>query len=119
MTVLLLGTDQELTLYRVQALEAAGIRVLHPRGKQEAIRLIDKADFDVAVLSYTLPNEAAVEFAELIRQQCAGCPLIAIAHSPWDDTKISPNEVVVGSEGPQALVEAIRRIGGQKLWRVK
>ena len=119
MTVLLLGEHQELSLYRVQALEAEGFRVISPASRNAALRAIKERQYDAAVLSYTLSNDTAQELAELVRESCPTCPLIAITESPWADTKIQPDDSVVGKEGPQALVEALRRASRQGLRRIK
>jgi len=119
MTILLLGRHQELSAYRMRALESAGFRVLAPASKNDALSAIESNNFNVALLSYSLPDDTAQELAELIRQRCPQCPIVAIAEHGWDDTRLRPDEVVVGSEGPDALVEAIRRTSRSRMRRVK
>ena len=119
MIVLLLGQDPDLSSYRVQVLKAAGFEVISPNSRKEAVYAIENRPFDVAVLSYTLPNEMAQEFADLLHQNCPACPLIAISESAWEDSRIAPDDTVVGHEGPDALLDAVRRASGQRLRRVK
>ncbi len=124
MRVLMLGQDDELTSYRVHAMEGAGLEVIHPSSRKEALAAIAQGRYDVAVLSYTVASDTAHEFAELIRQNCPKCPLVAITESPWEDSKLEPDETVVGKEGPEALIEAVQRatrkqVDGGRLRRVK
>ncbi len=117
--VLLLGRNPELSAYRIEALEAAGFEVLAPTSRHEAERAILAGAYDVALLSYSLSNETAQELAELIRQSCPRCGIVAISETGWEDSKIAPDEIVVGSEGPQALIAAVRRAVAKKIRRVK
>ena len=119
MRVLLLGRHQELSAYRIEALESAGFHVIAPSNRRDAVRAILVGDYEVALLSYSLSNESAQEFADLIRQSCSRCPIVAISETGWDDSKIKPDETVVGGEGPQGLIEAIRRAAAKKIRRVK
>lgn len=115
----MIGQDDELTAYRVHAMQGAGLHVIHPNTRREALRVVAQEQFDVAILSYTVESEMAHEFAELIRQNCPKCPIIAITESPWEDSKLQPDETIVGKEGPEALIEAVRRATKRGLRRVK
>jgi len=117
--VLLLGRHPELSAYRIEVLEAAGFEVLAPTARHEAERAVLAGEYDVALLSYSLSNETAQELAELVRQSCPQCGIVAISETGWDDSKIAPDETVVGSEGPQALIAAIRRAASRKIRRIK
>ena len=108
--VLLLGRIRELALYRAEVLRAHGYRVITPATKEDALRTIRSGNFDVAVLTYTLPNELVEEFAQLIREYCPYCPLLAITDSNRIDRRISPNETVIADEGPAALIAALHRV---------
>ena len=119
MRVLLLGQNQELSLFRVDALEKAGFRVVHPQTKPQAVRAIEEGGFDVAILSYTLSDETVHELAELIRQRCPQCPLIAISRTGWDDSKIRPDDTILANEGPRAMLEAVERANKKGIRRVK
>lgn len=119
MRILLLGRHQELNAYRIEALEAAGFQVIAPANRRDAVRTILAAEYDVALLSYSLSNDTAQEFADLVRQSCSHCPIVAISETGWEDSKIKPDETVVGSEGPQGLIEAIQRAAAKKIRRVK
>ena len=107
--VLLFGSTRELALYRAEFLRHSGFRVLTPRNVGEAISMIEDGEFDAAILTYTLPDEIVQELAELLRQVCPDCPLITISQTGHHDRRIHPEEVVLADDGPNALLEALRR----------
>jgi CheY-like chemotaxis protein len=107
--VLLFSGIWEVALYRAEVLRGNGFQVVTPRHKEEAIQAIKHGDLDVAVLTYTLPNETVHELAQLLRESCPGCPLITISDSGRVDNKIDPDATVVAEEGPAGLIEALRR----------
>jgi len=108
--VLLFSGIFEVALYRAEVLRTQGLDVRTPRSKDEAIAIIRRCEVDVVVLTYTLPSETVHELSDLVRQYCAGCRLIAISESGRVDERVAPDAVVIASEGPAALVEAIRRL---------
>lgn len=108
--VLLFSGIFEVALYRAEVLRAHGLEVRTPRSKEEAVAMIQRGEADVVVLTYTLPSETVNELSDLVRQYCAGCRLIAISESGRVDERVGPDAVVIASQGPAALVEAIRRL---------
>jgi len=50
------------------------------------------------------------EFAELLREYCPDCPLVAISDSGRIDREIGPEEMVNADEGPEGLIAALRRV---------
>jgi hypothetical protein len=54
--VLMIGRIRELALYRAAVLRDRGFEVATPETQQDAIAAIRKGGFDIAVLSYTLPE---------------------------------------------------------------
>ena len=108
--VLLLGRIHELALYRAEVLSDRGFDVRTSTNKEEAVKLIRRADFDVVVLSYTLSTDTVEELAEEIREHCPSCPLVVISQTPLPDRKIAPDAIAVAGEGPKALVAALRRV---------
>lgn len=119
MTVLLLAKHRELGLFRVHVLEEAGLQVIFPEHRNAAARVIGEGGFDVILLSYSLPNDAAEELIELARQKCPMCPVIAISEKGWDDRKLQPDETVLASEGPQGMLHAIDRVRLKNLRLIK
>src|SRR5689334_6387351 len=79
--VLIFGRIRELALYRAEVLRTRGFSAIVPATKEEARQAIEQAEFDVAVLTYTLSNETVQELSELLRQKCPTCPLITITES--------------------------------------
>lgn len=108
--ILLLGRIRELALYRAEVLSSHGYRVLTPHTKEESIRAIRSGNYDVAILTYTLPSDLVEEFAQLIREYCPTCPVIAITDAQRQDRRISPNATVLADDGPAALIAALRRV---------
>jgi len=107
--VLLFGSFWELALYRAEVLEAHDFTVTLPRTKEDAVAAIRGGSFDIAILSYTLPDKTVEELTELIREYCPECPLIAISDTGRVDRRIGPDGVVIADEGPAALIAALRR----------
>jgi CheY-like chemotaxis protein len=107
--VLVFGRLFELALYRAEVLRTRGYSVITPKNKVEAIAVIQNAEFDAVVLSYTLSSETAEELMELVRQKCPGCPLITISDTGSVDRRLRPDIVVPAKEGPAALIKALQR----------
>lgn len=108
--VLLFSGIFEVALYRAEVLRGQGLEVRTPRSKEEAISIIRRGEVDVVVLTYTLPNDTVKELADLVRQYCPGCRLVAISESGVFDVAVSPDAIVIANEGPTALIAAIRRL---------
>ena len=108
--VLILGQIRELALYRAEVLRAHGFSVATPRTEEEMKTAIRRGNFDVAVLSYTLPSDTVEEMAELMREYCRDCALVAITDTGRIDRKIGPDAVVLADDGPGALIEALRHL---------
>lgn len=107
--VLLFSGIWEVALYRAEVLRTNGFQVLLPQSKEEAIQVIKGGDLDIAVLTYTLPNETVHELADLLRESCPGCPLVTISDSGRVDRKIAPDATVIANQGPAGLIQALRR----------
>ena len=108
--VLLFGRIRELALYRAEVLRNRGFAVTIPRDNQEALKIIRHGDFDIAVLSYTLPSDTVQQIAELMREYHPDCPLIAISETGRVDRRVDPDETVIADDGPPALLAALRRV---------
>jgi len=104
------GRIRELALYRAAVLRDRGFEVSTPADSQEASAIIRNGNFDIAVLSYTLPNDLVQELTQLIREHCSNCPLIVISSNKQIDREIRPDEMVDANDGPAALLGALRRV---------
>jgi DNA-binding response OmpR family regulator len=111
--VLMLGSIRELALYRAEVLRHYGFEALTPETVEEATSLIRRGNFDVAVLSYTLPDAAVQQLAQSLREHCPHCPILAIAQTIRPDRRIAPDAVVLAKNGPPDLVTALRKLLGQ------
>ncbi len=108
--VLLIGKFRELALYRAEVLRAHGFQVSTPATVAAAMDTIRRREFDIVVLSYTLPSDVVEELAEQVRQYCPCCPLIAISDNRRVDRKIFPDAIAFAEDGPAALIGALRRV---------
>ena len=112
--VLIVGRIRELALYRAEVLYHHGYRAFTPETQEEAIAIIQTGDFDVAVLSYTLPDTTVQELAEILRAYSPDRPIIAISESRLVDRRVAPDAVVLAQQGPAALIRALRRVLRQR-----
>ena len=117
--VLLLGSDKELSLFRVHILEAAGMQVTYPETKHAAVNAILMGGFDVILISYTLSNQSAEELLELAHQNCPKCPVIAISETGWEDNRLKPDITITADQGPKGMLDAIAQAQRRSLRRVK
>ena len=108
--VLMFGRIRELALYRAAVLRDRGFDVFTPNDVAEAANIIRNGNFDIAVLTYTLPNDVVQELTQLIREHCPNCPLIVISRNKRIDREIRPDEMVDADDGPDALIAALRRV---------
>src|SRR5579884_58273 len=123
MTVLMLGKQLELGLYRAEYLRNHGYTVIFPESRQEAVAAANAGAYDIVVLSYSLSHDSAIELRELIDQSRPNCPIITLTEQRWHDGKIKSDKVVLVSEGPEGLLDAIKSFekqdGSSGLRRVK
>jgi CheY-like chemotaxis protein len=108
--VLMVGRLRELALYRAEVLRHAGFIVSTPTDEFEAVRIMQRGDFDAIILSYTLPNATVQELAESARDYCPDCPIIAITETSNFDRRIAPDAVALAKDGPGALLSALNRV---------
>lgn len=105
------GRIRELALYRAAVLRDRGFEVATPHSHDDAVSAIRRGNFDIVVLSYTLPNEEVKELAQLAREYCPECPIVAIVADPGRlDREIGPDAMVNADDGPDALLAALRRV---------
>lgn len=116
----MLGQHLELGWYR-EFLRAQGYEVTFPENKAEAMAAIHMGKFDLVVLSYSLSHKTSLELLELVDQTCPECPMIAITENRWQDRHVIPVETVLVSEGPQGVLDALKRVErhGNRLRRVQ
>ena len=109
MTILMLGRQLELGHYRAEFLKSYGIHVVFPESKEEAISAVRAGGYDTILLSYTLSKETVKELVSLTEQFCPGSPIIAITQR-GDTLDFNPAEIVLDTEHPKMLLEAIKRV---------
>ena len=77
--------------------------------------MIRKGSFDIAVLSYTLSNETVQDLAELVREYCSECPVIAISGDRRMDREIRPDEMVKADDGPEGVDRSLEKSHAARL----
>ena len=108
--VLMLGSIRELALYRAEVLRHYGYHVQIATNRDQALDLIHAGNYDVLVLSYTLPDAVVRELADETRELRPHCPVIAISNAQWPDPIIKPDQMIMADEGPAALLSALRHV---------
>jgi len=108
--VLMLGSIRELALYRAEVLQLHGFHVQIATNRDQALDLIHGGNYDVVVLSYTLPDHLVREYADEMREFCPECPVIEISDARRPDPVIRPDQMILADEGPAALLTALRHV---------
>ncbi len=108
--ILMMGRQRELALYRAEVLRHYGFLVSIPTTEAEALAVIERGDFDIAVLSYTLPDSAVQQIAEAVRERCPECPIVTIVQTLRTDRRIAPDAVVLADNGPDELLAALHKV---------
>ena len=108
--VLMLGSIRELALYRAEVLQQHGFHVHIATNRDQGMDLIHAGNYDVVVVSYTLPDQVVREFADEMREYCPECPVIAISNAHRPDPIIRPDQMILADEGPAALLSALRHV---------
>ena len=109
-TVLILGGQPELSLYRAEVLRARGFRVLTPSDERAAINAVRQGDFDAAVITYTLNSAVVEELAELLQQHAPDCPVVTISRSGTTDPRVAAQKTVSAQDGPAGLIQALQEV---------
>ena len=108
--VLMIGRVRELALYRAEVLRQSGFSVSAPGDLEEALRIMQRGDFDAVVLSYTLPSETVEFLADRARESCPDCPIVTISRTRVQDRRIEPDAVALADEGPTSLLTALHSV---------
>jgi len=106
----MLGSIRELALYRAEVLQQHGFHVQISTNRAQALDLIQAGNYDVVVLSYTLPDAVVREFADEMREHCPQAPVIAISDAQRPDPIVKPDQMILADEGPAALLSALRHV---------
>jgi hypothetical protein len=75
----------------------------------EALSKLRSASCGVLLLCYSLPNEWRERLISLFHETCPKGRIVGITNRPVVQLPDDVNEVVLGIEGPEALIEAVRR----------
>ena len=108
--VLLISRDLELGRLRKRVLELSGCEVAFPHNKQEAIAALE-APQDVIVVAHTISRESANHYVEIFKGRNPHGHTVYVCVSTMEHPPEWADEVVLGLEGPEKMVEAVLRLG--------
>lgn len=108
--VLMVGLQRELALYRAEVLRQAGFSVTTPSDSNEALLLMYKREYDVVILSYTLPRGVIELLAKASRKFCSDCQIVAISDGDIPELQNTADAVALANEGPAALIATLKRV---------
>ena len=114
MKILILTTDQELALLRKRILESAGHDVVALNTEKEVLEAAEKkVSYDVALVCHHLPTATARKVIRMFREGQNSGKVVYIAHIYGEWPEVEADRYVVGSDGPDALVQIVRETGPQ------
>ena len=105
--MLSLGTDPEILWLRDAVLRSAGFEVLTTLDFKEGLLILERGYCDVMLLCYSLPLLARKRLAETFRAKCPQGRIVTLTNEREEPE--FTDVVVYGMEGPEALIEAIRK----------
>lgn len=106
--IISVGESPNLLLLREAILQSSGFTVFSTADLAEAVAAIERGNFDVLLLCYSVPSEWRTELIEKFRQHCRGGRVVAITDRPITHCPSDVDELVYGIEGPDALMHAIQ-----------
>jgi DNA-binding response OmpR family regulator len=108
MKILILTSDQELALFRQRALELAGHEAIPFITDKEVVEAAEKqVPFDVALVCHRLPAAIARKVIRIFRDDKRTGKVIFIAHVYGEWPEVEADRYVVGSDGPDALLQVV------------
>ncbi|HEX5328225.1 MAG TPA: PAS domain-containing protein [Acetobacteraceae bacterium] len=110
-TVLLLDDEPDVRAVACELLSAAGHRVAQAASGDDALALLYRRRFDIAVVDHAMPGMSGVEFVRLARRVQPALPVLFIAGNPdmIDPAAIGPGERVLSK--PYGRTELLRALG--------
>ena len=108
-TVLSVGTVTELLSLRAAILQSVGYAVFSTADLDEAASKLRSGSCGVLLLCYSLSDEWREKLISLFRESCPNGRIVGIANRPIVQSPQDVNEVVLGIEGPEALIDAVKR----------
>jgi CheY-like chemotaxis protein len=106
--VLSVGILPELLSLRAAVLQSAGYSVVTVP-PQEAAARVRKGDCGVLLLCYSVSDPFRKQLVREFRKRCPHGRIIAITNSPVLETPNEVDDLVYGVEGPEVLLDVIKR----------
>lgn len=106
--VISVGTDRELLWLRNAALKSAGFDVESAEHHDHALAAIQRGDCVTLLVCYSLTDPIRQVLAEEFRKHCPDGRIVEITNRRMEKSHFA-DTFVYGLEGPEALIEAIRR----------
>ena len=114
MKILILTSDQELALFRQRVLETAGHQAIPLVTDKEVVEAAEKkVPFDVALVCHRLPAATARKVIRIFRDDKRTGKVVFIAHVYGEWPEVEADRYVVGSDGPDALLQVIAECAPQ------
>lgn len=114
MRILILTTDQELSLLRKRILESAGHDVQALSTEKEVLEAAEKeVPFDVALICHRLPDATARKILRMFREGKRPGKVVYISHIYGVWPEVEADRYVVGADGPDALLRIVAEVGQQ------
>lgn len=107
--VVSIGALPELLTLREEILRSAGYQVFTVTGREEAGAIIESGECGVLLLCYSVPDDWRRELIRKFRRRCPSGHIVGITNYPVVQPPKDIDELVYGVEGPEALIEAVRR----------
>jgi DNA-binding NtrC family response regulator len=105
--ILSISYDSALLTTRQWILEKAGYDVSSALGFAEALEVSARHDFDLVVMGHSMPQKDKIALFDAIHAKCSASLLSILRHG---DTPIPQASYTVdGNDGPEALLEAVKR----------
>lgn len=108
-TILSLSYDTELLTLREAFLRTQGCEVRSVMGIDNALQLASIQHFDAVIVGHSVPVDHQRQLMSAIKQRWPRLPVLAIVVDPDERHKVA-DATVAGSAGPDALMEALRRL---------
>lgn len=110
---LILSVDDEDRVLRMrqQALESAGYTVLNASDGEQALRLFDDGQIDIALLDRNMPGIDGVTVAREMKSRRPHVPIILVTGAPLDDqTPSCLDGVFIKGDDPKLLMAKIEQL---------
>jgi DNA-binding NtrC family response regulator len=108
-SVISVGSLSRLLALRAALLHSAGCAVFTTTDPQEAQAAIENGSCRVLLMCYSLPSEWRQRLLTVFRKHSPTGRVIAITDMPVVEPPKDVDELIYGVDGPEVLIDAVRR----------